>query len=592
MPTYTQKESCFAFLSRFLREYIWTILVSFFVFTVLSDFIEFIGGNYLLKIILDRAGESGIGRRTIVVFLAAYPTMVSISFLASAFRRKIIFSLLCELKEKIRSFLFCDLLKQSNSFFNENFSGTLNSKINDIVGNITYFIENSFDLFSNLLTLFALVVIFFTKNVYLGLILVLFTVLYLFIFYFLSRKLEKRSEITAAAESTCSGKIIDCFANILNVKSFSKEKLEKNNIRRQTIVILRARSEQQCVKMINDLFNFTAMSILVASISLIGFSLYTKKIIGMGDLVFVIQTTTSIFWWLRWAMQRFTENVELFGEMNQAVKTLLVSCDIVDSENAKSVSFEKGKIEFRNVYFKYAEDKPYVFENLNLTIEANQKVGVVGYSGAGKSSLISLLMRIYDLSGGNIYVDGYDIKTDVSQDSLRKNISYIPQEPILFHRTIEENIAYGKTNATHEEIVEASVKSNCYEFIARLDRGFNSMVGERGLKLSGGQRQRIVIAMVVLKNSKILIMDEATSSLDSLTEKEIQDTIGKLMIDKTVIVIAHRLSTLNYVDRIVVFDRGKIVEDGPKDKLLANENGLFRRMWNMQKSGISDSIDC
>jgi ATP-binding cassette subfamily B protein len=339
-----------------------------------------------------------------------------------------------------------------------------------------------------------------------------------------------------------------------------------------------------------DLFNFIAMNILVGSISTIGFSLYTKKIIGTGDLVFIIQTTTSIFWWLRWAMQKFTENVELYGEMNQAIETIMVDCDITDDKNAKNVLFEKGKIEFRNVYFRYDKSKPYVFENLSLTIEANQKVGIVGYSGAGKSSLISLLMRIYDVSDGSIYIDGYNIKTDITQGSLRKNISYVPQEPILFHRSLEENIAYGKTNATQREIIEASVKSNCYEFITKLDKGFSTVVGERGLKLSGGQRQRIVIAMIILKNSKILIMDEATSSLDSLTEKEIQDTIRKLMVDKTVIVIAHRLSTLNYVDRILVFDKGKIIEDGSKDELLSNRDGLFAKMWNMQKSGVSDSI--
>lgn len=287
------------------------------------------------------------------------------------------------------------------------------------------------------------------------------------------------------------------------------------------------------------------------------------------------------------ATQRFMESTELFAEMNKAIKTLIVKHRIVNAPSARDIVIGNGKIEFRNVYFKYEESKPYVFENLNFTIEANQKVGIVGYSGAGKSSLVSLLMRIYETTAGSILIDGYDIKTDVTQESLRKNISYVPQEPALFHRTIGENIAYGKAGVSFDEIKEASIKSNCYEFVARLDKGFDSIVGDRGLKLSGGQRQRIAIATVILKNSKILVLDEATSSLDSLTEREIQDTIRKHMVDKTVIVIAHRLSTLNYLDRIIVFDNGKIIEDGSRKELLDNKNGLFRSMWNMQRSGVS-----
>jgi ATP-binding cassette subfamily B protein len=328
------------------------------------------------------------------------------------------------------------------------------------------------------------------------------------------------------------------------------------------------------------------MYTLLFSISLISFSLYRRGTISLGDLMFIIQTATSIFWWLRMATQRFMENTELYAEMNKAIKTLIVDHRIVDSPGARNISVEKGRIEFRNVYFQYGKDKPYVFEDLSFTVEANQKVGIVGYSGAGKSTLVSLLTRIYEINSGGIFIDDYNIKNDITQSSLRKNISYVPQEPALFHRTIGENIAYGRYGATAEEVKEASIKANCYEFIEKLDKGFDSMVGDKGLKLSGGQRQRIAIATAILKNSRILVLDEATSSLDSLTEREIQDTIRKHMVDKTVIVIAHRLSTLAYLDRIIVFDNGRIVEDGSRDELLSKEQGLFRSMWNMQRSGI------
>jgi ATP-binding cassette subfamily B protein len=416
---------------------------------------------------------------------------------------------------------------------------------------------------------------------------IILTATYILIFFSFVGKLERKSEDIAAAESACSGKVMDCLVNILGVKSFSREKFEKANIKKQTLGIIKKRSERQFMRAMMDIFNFLSMCTLLCSISSIGFSLYRRGTISLGDLMFIIQTTTSIFWWIRMAAQRFMENTELFAEMNKAIKTLVVKHRIVDNPGARDVVISRGKIEFRNVYFRYEENKPYVFENLNFSIESNQKVGIVGYSGAGKSSLVSLLMRIYETSGGSILIDDYNIRTDLTQESLRKNISYVPQEPALFHRTIGENIAYGKAGVGFDEIREASIKSNCYEFVNRLDKKFDSVVGERGLKLSGGQRQRIAIATVILKNSKILVLDEATSSLDSLTEREIQDTIRKHMIDKTVIVIAHRLSTLNYLDRIIVFDEGRIVEDGSREELLNNDIGLFRSMWNMQKSGVS-----
>jgi ATP-binding cassette subfamily B protein len=227
-----------------------------------------------------------------------------------------------------------------------------------------------------------------------------------------------------------------------------------------------------------------------------------------------------------------------------------------------------------------------VFEDFNLTIEPNQKLGIIGPSGAGKSTLINLLLRFFDVDSGEILIDGYNIKNDITQKSLRENISYIPQDPVLFHRTIRENIIYGKLDATEEELIEATKMACCYDFIMNLENGFDTIVGERGVKLSGGQRQRIAIARAILKNSKILILDEATSALDSITEKEIQKALENLMKNKTVIAIAHRLSTLNIMDRIVVLDKGKIVEDGTKEQLLNKQDGLFKKMWDMQKDGM------
>jgi ATP-binding cassette subfamily B protein len=224
-----------------------------------------------------------------------------------------------------------------------------------------------------------------------------------------------------------------------------------------------------------------------------------------------------------------------------------------------------------------------IFDDLNLTIEPKSKVGLVGFSGAGKTTLIKLLMRYYDLDDGTIEIDGQDI-SNCTQESLRNNIALIPQDPLLFHRTIMENIRYGQLDATDEDIINASKIANCHEFIVNLPNGYDTLVGERGVKLSGGQRQRIAIARAVLKDAPILILDEATSALDSYTERLIQDSLDNIMQHRTVIAVAHRLSTLQNLDRIIVFEHGKIIEDGSHDELL-KKGGKYAMLWSMQVDG-------
>jgi ATP-binding cassette subfamily B protein len=243
----------------------------------------------------------------------------------------------------------------------------------------------------------------------------------------------------------------------------------------------------------------------------------------------------------------------------------------------------KGKITFSKVRFNYKNTKP-LFRRKSVIIEPGQKIGLVGYSGSGKTTFVSLILRLYDVTSGQILIDGQDIR-DVTQDSLRCHISLIPQEPSLFHRTVMENIRYGRLEASDEEVIEAAKKAYAHEFIMQLPEAYDSLVGERGIKLSGGQRQRIAIARAILKNAPILMLDEATSQLDSVTEIEIQKSLWVLMQNKTTLVVAHRLSTLLQMDRILVFDQGKIVEDGTHAELLA-ENGLYKGLWDAQVGGF------
>ena len=259
------------------------------------------------------------------------------------------------------------------------------------------------------------------------------------------------------------------------------------------------------------------------------------------------------------------------------------SHDIVDVHNAKPLNLESGNIQFKDVTFAYNDGQP-VFSGLNVTIPHGQRVGLVGFSGSGKTTFTQLILRMYELNSGSIFVDGQNIH-DVTQSSLREQISMIPQEPMLFHRTLMENIRYGKLNATDEEVIAAAQAARAHDFIMSLPLKYESLVGERGVKLSGGQRQRIAIARAILKNSPIQMLDEATSSLDSVTEKSIQGAFEILMKDKTVIVVAHRLSTISHLNRILVFDSGKIIEDGTHDELLAKD-GHYALLWKMQAGGF------
>ena len=279
-------------------------------------------------------------------------------------------------------------------------------------------------------------------------------------------------------------------------------------------------------------------------------------------------------------MREFWEKV---GNIIQGLAIIESPVDIKDAPGARDLVVTNGEIVFDNVQFQY-HDAESLFEHESVVIKSGQKVGLVGYSGSGKSTFVNLILRLFDVTQGKILIDGQDI-TQVTQDSLHEAITMIPQDPSLFHRSLVENIAYGKKNATHKEIIAAAKRAHAHEFIVALSQGYDTQVGERGIRLSGGQRQRISIARAMLKNSPILILDEATSQLDSVTENQIQDSLWDLMQHKTTLVIAHRLSTLLQMDRILVFDKGSIVEDGSHEELLA-QDGLYKKLWEAQIGGF------
>jgi ATP-binding cassette, subfamily B, bacterial len=330
------------------------------------------------------------------------------------------------------------------------------------------------------------------------------------------------------------------------------------------------------------------VTIMLVTMVYLLLSFWQRGMITTGDLVFIFNVSFAIMtqiWYLCHAMADFYREI---GIARQAIELLSAPIDVQDIPGAKPLNVTEGKIEFENVTFHYNKGKK-VFENKSITIEPNQKVGLVGFSGSGKTTFIHLILRLFNVELGRILIDGQNI-SQVTQDSLRSSISMIPQDTTLFHRTLMENIRYGKPDATDEEVIWASKQACCDDFIALLPEGYETMVGERGIKLSGGQRQRIAIARAILKKEKILILDEATSQLDSLTEEAIQNSLWHLMESKTTIVIAHRLSTLLHMDRILVFEQGKIVEDGTHEELVA-KNGLYKSMWDAQVGGFLPESD-
>jgi ABC-type multidrug transport system fused ATPase/permease subunit len=330
------------------------------------------------------------------------------------------------------------------------------------------------------------------------------------------------------------------------------------------------------------LLNACAVFVFVFTMFIFLVDLWRDGSVTAGDFVLVATLISHLSGTMLFVGRAFNATARSFGELREGLDDIYVSYEITDKMEATDLVVSKGKIEFDTVSFSYHKNQ--IFNGLSITIEPQQKVGIVGTSGAGKSTLVSLLLRQHDIDGGSIMIDGQDI-SGVRQDSLRKAVALVPQEPLLFHRSIFDNIAYGANPATLQMVERAAALAHAAEFIKKLPEGYETMVGERGVKLSGGQKQRVAIARAILKDAPILILDEATSALDSESEVHIQAALRELMEGRTVIAVAHRLSTLREMDRIIVIESGVIVEDGTHESLVAN-NGQYAQLWSHQAGGF------
>ncbi len=479
------------------------------------------------------------------------------------------------------------LIKHSYAYFSGRLVGKLSSKVSNIARSVESVFPMLFWDFLRMTAKFGIFcVLAFIFNTWLGIIFSVFIVLFLILNITTSRKLAHYSKKRADKASSLRGNIVDDLTNVMAIKQNVQVTFERKNISKyiesHRFWHLKTWRYFETVLTFNSLMAIIMQFIVVFSM----LRLWEMQQIGLGIVVMAIMMSTRLVGDLVFMGATFNRFMEQYGQLKEGLEEVFIPYDIVDNNNAQKIKIKKGEIIFDKVDFYYEDDKNrLVFKQLSLEISAGQKIGLVGESGEGKSTFVSLLLRFMDLESGQIMIDGYNI-ADIRQDDLRSAIAYVPQEALLFHRTLEENIKYSNVQASKEDIVEASVRAHALEFINSFPKGFETMVGERGVKLSGGQKQRVMIARAMLKESPILVLDEATSSLDSHSEKLIQEALEELMKGRTTIVIAHRLSTLKQMDRIIVFDGGRIVEDGTHLELLGKK-GKYFELWQYQSGALN-----
>ncbi len=485
------------------------------------------------------------------------------------------------------------LTGHSYSFFNDNFSGALVRKVNRYSRSFEEFTDQLYlSIAPAILRLVFIIAIMFVHRPLIGMIIFGWSIVYLLYSYVTARYKFKYDVIRAEADTALSGYLADTITNNINLKLFSGTTQEFKNFKKLSDNWFLAMYKSWNMGSVIEAISAAFLILLEFLVIYAGIILYRKGSMSVGDFVLVQTYAFSIFGYL-FQMTRFIRRTyESFADAEEMTEILLARHAIQDKPGARDIVIENGKIEFKNVYFSYKikteEAGTDVLSDFNLIIKPGQRVALIGPSGGGKSTIVKLLFRFFDVQSGEILIDAQNI-ADVTQESLRACISLVPQDPILFHRSLMENIRYARPSATNEEVIAAAKLAHCHEFISSFKEGYETLVGERGVKLSGGERQRVAIARAILKNAPILVLDEATSSLDSESEKFIQDSLKHLMKGKTTIVIAHRLSTIMQMDRIIVLEKGKIREEGQHEELLKVNQGLYQKLWEIQAGGFEKS---
>ena len=478
------------------------------------------------------------------------------------------------------------LQKHSLGFFSSNFIGSLVTKVKRFERSFEQLADQFFfNLGRSFVDLVIIVAILSWRFWTLGLLMFGWAVTYILVVYFFARFKLPYDIKRAAIDSETTGQLADTMSNNFNIKIFANYLLEFVRFRKVTDRQFQARKKSYNLGTIGEIFQSVYMISLEFGMMYYAIRLWQNGVMTVGDIALIQAYLFRIFDQL-WDMGKNIRTIyEAAADANEMTEILLTGHEVQDASRAANLEIKKGEIKFRNVYFAYHEGME-ILKDFNLTIKPGERVAFIGPSGGGKSTVVKLLFRFYDIQGGEILIDGKNIAA-VTQDSLRANVALVPQEPILFHRSLIDNIRYARPGASDAEVIKAAKLAHAHEFISGFPEGYNTFVGERGVKLSGGERQRVAIARAILKNAPILVLDEATSSLDSESEMYIQDALKKLMKGRTTIVIAHRLSTIMQMDRIIVMENGKIMEQGSHHELLKVQQGVYQRLWNIQAGGFA-----
>ena len=486
---------------------------------------------------------------------------------------------------------FTYLLGHSHEFFISNFTGTLTRRVTRYARAFEQVLDN---LLMNLLPaaifLIGVVSVLSLRSIWLGGGLFVLTIFFIYIQYKMVMIMLPLRTRRTEEDSRMTGALSDAVLNHSTITSFAAVPYERSFF--DTVTEGWYEAMKKAMDGYATIYGIQGLIAMVIEISILAASAYLwqKGLFTIGDFVLVqiyIIGLLNRVWGIGRNMRQLHD---AFSEATEMLDIMELPQDITNVSGATRLTVTEGIIAFDHVRFEY-HDSHVVLDDLNLAIRSHEKVALIGSSGAGKSTIAKLLLRLYDVSSGAILIDGKDI-AQVTQESLRQSIAFVPQEPALFHRSLMDNIRYGRQEATDAEVIEAAKQAHCHEFISHYPLGFETLVGERGVKLSGGERQRVAIARALLKNAPILVLDEATSSLDSESERLIQDALLRLMEGKTVVAIAHRLSTVMHMDRLVVMEGGAVVLSGTHDELLAHESNLYKKLWEIQAGGFirEDSI--
>jgi ATP-binding cassette subfamily B protein len=476
------------------------------------------------------------------------------------------------------------LQKHSFNFFMNNFVGSLVKRLNRLpTGFETVTDIILFNMYPTLILIITSIIVLYQVSHIMAFILAIFLAIFILANSWFALFKLKYDNLLNAIDTKWSGFSADTIANNSNIQLFSTIDREEKRLRTISSAWRKMSTLTWNIGSIGNGIQAAMMIVVELVFFYVGIDLWSRGEITPGDFVLFQNILLIIFmniWDFGRNLRRMSKGIADGEEM---IAIMNIPHEIKDAGNAKELNITKGVISIRDLTFGYNDERT-IFQKFNLNIEAGKKVALVSRSGEGKSTLTKLLMRLYNVPVGTVFIDDQDIMKSTLH-SLRSSISFVPQEPILFHRTLKDNITYGNPDATMEEIIDASKKAHCHEFIVRLKEGYDTFVGERGVKLSGGERQRVAIARAILEDSPLLILDEATSSLDSESEHFIQEALTVLMKGKTSIVIAHRLSTINQMDEIIVLEKGKITERGTHSKLLKKDKGHYRMLWEIQSGG-------